>query len=283
MDPQVSLLPDRRRLHMHHGPIDLIVQAEGSEREAGLRRGVARFRTILAELADELPLLRSPVAEGRALHGPVARAMQRAAVAHSPAFVTPMAAVAGAVADAILQAICDGDGLDRVHVNNGGDIAFHLAPGTRLVAAIAGIDGARITIPAESPVRGIATSGWRGRSQSLGIADSVTVLARNAAAADVAATLIANAVDLPGHPAIRRIPAVELFDDSDLGARPVTVSVGRLTQGEVDEALRHGIHAARRCMARGLIEAAFLGLAGKTRSLGAAPFTALSQKEPIDA
>ena len=51
-------------------------------------------------------------------------------------------------------------------------------------------------------MRGIATSGWRGRSFSLGIADAVTVLAATAAEADAAATVIANAVDLPGHPAI---------------------------------------------------------------------------------
>ena len=49
-------------------------------------------------------------------------------------------------------------------------------------------------------MRGIATSGWRGRSFSLGIADAVTVLAATAAEADAAATMIANAVDLPGHP-----------------------------------------------------------------------------------
>ena len=51
-------------------------------------------------------------------------------------------------------------------------------------------------------MRGVATSGWRGRSFSLGIADAVTVLARTGAAADAAATIIANAVDLPGHPAV---------------------------------------------------------------------------------
>ena len=68
-------------------------------------------------------------------------------------------------------------------------------------------------------MRGVATSGWRGRSFSLGIADAVTVLAATAAAADAAATIIANAVDLPGHPAIARRPASELEDDSDLGDR----------------------------------------------------------------
>ena len=74
---------------------------------------------------------------------------------------------------------------------------------------------------------GVATSGRHGRSFSLGIADAVTVLARTASQADAAATIIANAVDLPGHPAVRRMPANELQPDSDLGARPVTRDVGR--------------------------------------------------------
>jgi uncharacterized protein len=74
-----------------------------------------------------------------------------------------------------------------------------------------------IEITRDMPVRGIATSGRHGRSLSLGIADSVTVLAATAAAADAAATLIANAVDLPGHAAVRRAPACSLDPDSDLG------------------------------------------------------------------
>ena len=39
-------------------------------------------------------------------------------------FITPMVAVAGSVADYILDAM--GGGLDRAIVNNGGDIALHL-------------------------------------------------------------------------------------------------------------------------------------------------------------
>ena len=76
------------------------------------------------------------------------------------------------------------------------------------------------------PVRGIATSGWRGRSFSLGIADAVTVLAATAAKADAAATIIANAVDLPNHAAITRVPAREIAPDNDLGERLVTRAVG---------------------------------------------------------
>ena len=107
-------------------------------------------------------------------------------------------------------------------------------------------------------VRGVATSGWRGRSFSLGIADAVTVLARTRRVADAAATLIANAVDLPGHPAIRRAPARDLDPQSDLGERLVTVAVGPLTRDEIDAALRPALAEAELWRDRGLIEAAAL-------------------------
>ena len=101
----------------------------------------------------------------------------------------------------------------------------------------------------DDPVRGVATSGRHGRSFTLGIADAVTVLAADAATADAAATLLANAVDLPGHPAIDRTPAVELAPDSDLGDRLVTVGVGHLADEEIEAALAAG-HAAAEAMRR---------------------------------
>jgi ApbE superfamily uncharacterized protein (UPF0280 family) len=117
------------------------------------------------------------------------------------------------------------------------------------------------------PVRGIATSGWRGRSFSLGIADSVTVLARDAATADAAATMIANAVDLD-HAAIVRRPASSLKDDSDLGDLLVTVDVPALAQPLIDLALARGVEAAQRLRAQGLIEGAALFLQGRARVAG---------------
>ena len=106
-------------------------------------------------------------------------------------------------------------------------------------------------IDADDPARGIATSGRHGRSFSLGIADAVTVLARTASQADAAATIIANAVDLPGHPAIVRCPANELQPDSDLGARLVTRDVGALG-GKRDRRRAEGRVAAGRsnCLRR---------------------------------
>jgi hypothetical protein len=126
-----------------------------------------------------------------------------------------------------------------------------------------------IDIEADDPARGIATSGRHGRSFSLGIADAVTALARTASQADAAATIIANAVDLPGHSAITRCPANELQPDSDLGARLVTQHVGALREGEIDDALRAGVDRAQQLLSAGLIEGAALRLLGETAVVGA--------------
>ena len=85
-----------------------------------------------------------------------------------------------------------------------------------------------------------------GRSHSLGIADSVTVLAQSAAIADAAATLIANAVDIPGSPAVIRKPANELTPDSDLGDRLVTVDLKEIRQGQIEEAVNRGFTGANK-------------------------------------
>jgi uncharacterized protein len=260
-------LPDGR-LHLQHGPIDLIVEAFGSpaEVERSYGQAVERFGDILPTLVRELPTLRRPVSDAYALlHGPVARRMAEAVWPHRAIYITPMAAVAGAVADEMLQAMVRGRTLDKAYVNDGGDIAIHLSPSHELRAGIfaAELDGvARLTW--DRPVRGIATSGRGGRSFSLGIADSATVLAATAAAADAAATVIANAVNIH-HPAIERRPARELDPDSDLGDLPVTVAVGALPMALVEEALNRGAAEARRLRLCGLIEGAALSLLGRWR------------------
>jgi len=279
--PVAAFLPGGR-LHLQHGPIDLIVGAQGAL--ADVRRAfeqiVAAFGGVLEGLVEELPLLRAPVRDDYPhARGPVARRMVAAVWPHRRVFVTPMAAVAGAVADEMLAAMLAGLDLKRVYVNDGGDIALHLTPGQSLqvgVAGKAGVDGdptgeldGFAAIPFASPVRGVATSGRGGRSLSLGIADAVTILARDAAAADAAATLVANAVDID-HPAIRRRPAREVRDDSDLGDIPVTVAVGDLGEGDVAAALGNGAAEAERMIRRGLICGALLQLRGRRRVVGGA-------------
>jgi ApbE superfamily uncharacterized protein (UPF0280 family) len=275
--PVVRLLPDGRRLHLHDGPIDAIAEAFGAPKEVRKAYDAAtqRFVTVLDELCEELTLLRQDAVHTiPLLQGTVA---QRMADGVEPfawqVFITPMAAVAGAVAEELLEAMTCAASLTRAYVNDGGDIALHLMPGESFrVGLVEELDQPSLLgtaiIPESSLVRGIATSGWRGRSFSLGIADAVTILADRAAVADAAATIVANAVDLPGHPAIVRAPAREIQPDSDLVDRLVTRSVGRLTATEIAEALASGEAIAVELIGRGVIRAAALNLCGETRVVG---------------
>jgi hypothetical protein len=305
---------DDRRLHLQHGPIDLIVEAFGAadEVERAYAQAMDRFGDILPTLVGELAVLRRPVGEAYLLlQGPVARRMAEAVWPHRARYITPMAAVAGAVADEMLQALVRGRTLDRAYVNDGGDIAIHLTPGQSLRAGIVAdsasspfrwgsapsygamgscaaqhsltppstltstpphvngedgdktLDGVAL-LTHDRPVRGIATSGRGGRSFSLGIAESVTVLAATAAAADAAATMIANEVNAD-HSSIERRPACALDPDSDLGELPVTVAVGDLPPAIVAVALDRGMAEARRLRLCGLIDSAALSLEGQWR------------------
>jgi len=274
---------DGHRWHWHHGPIDVVAEAHGEAAVVAAAHEAAwqRFESLLDELVSELPLLRQPIGAAHGLHdlhGPVARRMWQACAPFSAGFITPMAAVAGAVAQELI-ACYQRAGIERAWVNNGGDIALHLAPGASarvgVFADLANfdvrdalapgrelpVDGAFV-LQADMPVRGVATSGWRGRSFSLGIADSVTVLAETAAEADAAATVIANAVDVVDA-AITRRPARDCKDQSDLGDIPVTVDVGPLSPAQVRRALDAGAARALALQREGRIWSAVMVCQGQ--------------------
>ncbi len=283
--PQIAILADGRRLHVQDGPIDLVIEAWGAQPEitAAFAAAVQCMTGLLDALCDELSLLRTPIrVNTRDPDGPVAQRMMRATRPFAPdMFITPMAAVAGAVADHVLAAMRGAAALDKAYVNNGGDIAVHLVGDASLkvglVADPARLDLFGTTLLRGSEIaRGVATSGRHGRSFSFGIADAVTVLAADAAAADAAATAIANAVDLPAHPAVTRTPACDLQPDSDLGARLVTRAVGALTLPDIARALRSGQRLADDIVARRLATTAALHLQGSSvvsgaRSIDATP------------
>ena len=270
---------DQNRLHLHHGPIDLVIQAWGETSAVAHARTVAksRFAMILDELVSELSDLRSPWHRDMHLQSPVAKRMQAAVAPFgTDVFVTPMAAVAGAVADEILGVMVECTRLDKAFVNNGGDIAVYTARGETLTIGLIDdpnprqdriLSTGQARISSRDNVGGIATSGRSGRSFSQGIADAVTVIAKNAAAADVAATLIANAVDTSSD-AIIRVPATDLDPDSDLGSRLVTTDIGDLTDREIHTALSSGHTKAEDYCSRGLIDAALLRLRGQSLATG---------------
>jgi len=293
------------RWHFQHGPIDLIIAADvapdapASVLDSALKVAWQTFTGILGQLSVQLPVLRQPVCKSspvqvppfsplsdlpsphapiwRCVQGGVARAMLAACWPYAPhMFITPMAAVAGAVADVIVQAFARQPGIRRAYVNNGGDIALHISGDARYRVGLYA-DLSRTTFPmaaedldgtfaihADANIRGIATSGWRGRSFSLGIADSVTVLAASGAQADAAATVIANQVNAD-HPAIERTPARLLKDDSDLADAAVTTQVGKLPDAIIEQALERGQRQANALLSAGLIAGAVLVLQGQRK------------------
>ena len=282
--PQVSLMDDGSRLHLHHGPIDLILEAFGEEDRIKLayQNVETEFQSLLQNLVKELPVLRRPIKDKEKKPiCPVGQRMHDAVLPFSSSFITPMAAVAGSVADHILNCLCKDHRFGKAYVNNGGDIALYLDEdetfdiGIVETSAIPQKTG-HITVSGKDNIHGIATSGMHGRSHSLGIADAVTVLAQTAAIADAAATLIANAVDIPGSPAIIRKPANELTPDTDLGSRLVTVGLKEIEQEEINEAVNRGLTVATKYQKRGLIKAAWISLRGTIKIV--APQNLLTQE-----
>jgi hypothetical protein len=283
-----ALLPDGRRLHLQHGPIDLVIEAFGaaSEVAAAYQQAARTFQAVLPDLVSELRLLRQPLSPGDdasipTATGTVAQSMIAACWRYRRDVMTPMAAVAGAVADHILSALLAGRQLAKAYVNNGGDIALFLADGQifdcGLVTDLATPQLAGVVhVTSSMAVGGIATSGAPGkgrggRSFSLGIADAVTILAKDAATADAAATAVANAVDLPDHAGIERMPAISLDPDSDLGDRLVTVAVPVLKENEVAAAIERGRRTADDLCRQGVIMGAILALQGEIGLCGILP------------
>lgn len=278
MSAQRTQLPDGR-WHFQHGPMDIVLGAEGTPAavDHAHAQAWARFAPLLDELVAELPQLRQPVHTGPCpLHGGVAQRMWHACAPYRAEFITPMAAVAGAVAQELVACYAHA-GVVRAWANNGGDIALHLPSAESAVRIGLYADLARLRpedvrdgVPLDGkfsvthtmPVRGVATSGWRGRSFSRGIADSVTVLAHTAAQADAAATFIANAVDVADGGIVRK-PASALKDGSDLGEILVTVEVPPLGPDQVQQALAAGAQRARVLQAAGLVWSAVLVCQGR--------------------
>lgn len=287
--PVARRLPDGRRLHLQHGPMDLIVRVEGPRHavERAETAAIARFETILDELVPQLSVLRSSLDRNRLpdVQGTVAARMVAAAAAFADIWVTPMVAVAGSVAEEVRDTIAAVDGITSAYVNNGGDVALHLVAGESLrVGLVADLTTGAVDhllpIAGDDDVRGLATSGAGGRSHSLGIADAVTAIGTRTSVCDAAATVVANAVDLPNHATVRRVPALELDPDSDLGEQLVTIDVGELSPDDIEAALDAGEREARHRLdtvpdLRGLV----LRLRGQRRIVGDTVATRLAPPE----
>jgi hypothetical protein len=180
--------------------------------------------------------------------------------------LTPMAAVAGTIADAVADFLFE-RGMTKVVVDNGGDVALRtngedpLTVGIRpdvndrSVSYVIGLDpGIRS--------HGVATSGLGGRSLTRGIASAATVVARTASLADAAATAVANASFLEDEQVLR-CPAEELDPYTDIPGLEVTFKVGSLSEEKRSTAVSKAIRRAEELVRREVILGAFVAVQGR--------------------
>jgi len=200
---------------------DLLIRAQKDlSKEA--RESVLRYRHQLEAYIRLHPMFRTSLVplEEDEFAPEIARTMIQAS---REAGVGPMAAVAGAVAEAVGRDLLQLS--DEVIVENGGDIYLSTSK-ERTIGLYAGRSPLSLKIgvlvgPETSPLGICTSSGTVGPSLSFGKADAVCVLSDSAALADAAATSIGNVVrdENDMERGLRRGGAIE-------GVRGIVIVVG---------------------------------------------------------
>lgn len=255
MDEAFRVLDDGR-VFVDYGPASMVITAKcGDEWLSQLAcEAFPVIEAALAEIAQALPDLRRYPKDADFSHlSGLPRVMAESALATGEGTLTPMATVAGTVADTVADWLFV-RGADFVAVNNGGDIALRLGPGRQLrMGILPDLDGGItqvVTIRAEDGIGGVCTSGLGGRSLTRGIARSVTVFSRRCAQADACATHLANCSFIQS-PRVHTCRAGELEPESDIADLTIVRSVDTLTEEEVTRGLEQVRRETEVQMARG--------------------------------
>jgi ApbE superfamily uncharacterized protein (UPF0280 family) len=250
------------------GPMRLVIHAwvgrvpqpqsalRGANEAVGFLERVARARPLLGRgFCETLERVREPLA----------LKMAASVQAVGDEDLTPMAAVAGTIADAVADFLVD-RGQTRVIVENGGDVAIRNSEGEALTVGIRPeVGDARIThvigLDTGRSSWGVATSGFGGRSLTRGVVSAAMVVAADASLADAAATAVANASRSEAE-AVACRPAEAVDPQTDIPGLSVTVAVGPLGKPAREQALARSIRRAEELVERGVIFGAFAALQG---------------------
>ena len=272
---QIHLL-DKGRVMAEYGPMQLVISAvvgEVPQVEECVRAAKESF-CYLGQVAKQLKRLSLPWHRiSNSIEGRVASDMVAASRAVGDRDLTPMAAVAGAIADAVADFLL-ARGMSRVVVSNGGDVAVRLAVDCSVQVGI-GININRtrygnlptLVLDSSRPRWGVASSGLGGRSMTKGIASIVTVVSDTAARADAAATAVANATYVED-PEIKRVRAEALDPNTDIPGQLVTLKVGRISNEKIGSALRRGKARAYDLIEEGVISGALIVVKDRLEAIG---------------
>ena len=260
------------------GPMRLVISSflgKIPQREMNLRAAETAF-DCLEEVARLDKGLRKPWTEiARKPTETLGGKMLESVRAVGDTRLTPMAAVAGTIADGVADFLFS-RGMTKVIVNNGGDIAVRfMAPNRVRVGLRERVDrqeffhavSLRVPFEKEGAAFGIATSGLGGRSLTCGIASAATIIAKTASLADAAATAVAN-VSFVKSPGVIRRSAETIDPQTDIPGTMVTVNVKGLDQKTRVKAVSQSLELAERFVEKGIILGAFVvvdGESGMTR------------------
>ncbi|MCK5419817.1 MAG: FAD:protein FMN transferase, partial [Desulfobacterales bacterium] len=205
---------------------------QAAEESFAYLEAVAKHQAVLSDFAENIKALPE---------NDLAQRMIQSVRAIGDIDLTPMAAVAGTIADAVADWLFI-RGSTKVVVDNGGDIAIRLTANETAAVGIrpriTHLDISHVVnLDDRQPSWGVTTSGRGGRSFTRGIASAVTVIADNASIADAAATSIANACFVEDD-SIVQIPAEQMDLNTDLKGVNVTVDVGLLSPGKKIQAVQ---------------------------------------------
>ena len=267
-DSRIIPIGDGTAILAENGPMHMVIQCRHGDKampETAMAAGEQAFG-YLARVAACRQALKQPACSIKAPpEDEIARTMVESARRIGDPDLTPMAAVAGTLADFVADWLA-GEGMTWVIVNNGGDIAIRLADGESARVGIRPDINSQtishvLTLDDRKPAWGVNTSGLGGRSLTRGIASGVTVIADSSSIADSAATAIANACFVKDA-RIVRVPAKSLDLDTDIPDVDVTVDVGPLDRPTIDVALANGMVRAEQLVDTGAIEGAFVACRG---------------------
>jgi len=251
------------------GPMRLVISSFlGKVPQPAMSRNAARYAFEVLEriarwrekLSRACPQISSQMEE------PLALEMVSSALAVGDADLTPMAAVAGTIADAVADYLAD-RGMTKAIVNNGGDIAIRLRGENSATVGIREDVQANdfshvIRLGPERSAWGVATSGLGGRSLTRGIASAATVIAHKASVSDAAATAVANA-SFVEDPQVIQEYAEQIDPATDIPGILVTCEAGPLRHETTSLAVQRALERANALMERGVITGAFVCVGSK--------------------
>ena len=262
-----SIIKDGK-LFIENGPTNIIAEAFSIEKKAIYNLICEYSSKFLKDISQEIETLKKPTSEKNKFKSEIANTMFNSTKLFLPNFITPMASVAGSISELLLLKVLEKFNVDKIYINNGGDISLYISKNEKFNFSIGGETSFIVEYANIKGLGGIATSGWKGRSFSMGIADSVTVIANKASVADSAATLICNKIDLKNSNKVKKINANNLYEDTDLKNKLITVSVENLTEYEIKEAIIKGKIISEHFISKKIIKSVIINLQNNILILG---------------